>query len=79
MPAIAPVFSRQLLPLRFCSYPSILRQKVVLSDLRCTESPYSNSSFRAFGMGFATNSSATWEDTMYVENGSQLVSLDPMT
>ena len=33
MSAIAPVFSRQLLPLRFCSYSSILRQ-YLLSILR---------------------------------------------
>ena len=29
MPAIAPILSRQLLPLRFCSYSSILRQNLL--------------------------------------------------
>lgn len=48
---------------------------VDLDTLDCTETSY-GSSFGSFGMGFATDSASTWQDTLYVANNNQLAVLD---
>ena len=48
---------------------------VDLDTLDCTETSY-GSGFGSFGMGFATNSANTWQDTLYVANSNQLAVLD---
>jgi len=54
---------------------------VDLATLDCTATSYSNSStgFGSFGMGFATESSTTWRDRLFVANSRQLGLLDPTT
>ena len=51
---------------------------VDLVTLDCTETSY-GSGFGAFGMGFATDSATTWQDTLYVANSNQLATLDTTT
>ncbi|MCO4774238.1 MAG: hypothetical protein KDA24_29695 [Deltaproteobacteria bacterium] len=51
---------------------------VDLETLDCTETSY-GSSFGSFGMGFATDSATTWQDTLYVANSNQLAMLDVAT
>ena len=51
---------------------------VDLATLDCTETSY-GSSFGSFGMGFATDSATTWQDTLYVANANQLATLDTAT
>lgn len=54
---------------------------VDLATLACTETAYSDrdSGFGSFGMGYATNDSETWRDTLYIANESHLATLDTST
>ena len=49
---------------------------VDLSTMACEETDYAQGSFGSFGMGFATNSSDTWRDQLYVANHDRLARID---
>jgi len=53
--------------------------QVDLNTLDCTSTSYSNGStgFGSFGMGFATPTSSTWRDQLFVANSGQLALLNP--
>ena len=51
---------------------------VHLETMTCTETPYSVD-FGAFGMGYATAHSGTWEDSLYIANSSTLAKLNTET
>ena len=51
---------------------------VDLQTMDCTETSY-GSSFGSFGMGFATEDAATWQDDLYVANANLLARLDTAT
>lgn len=53
--------------------------EVDLTTLDCTPTAYSPGSFGAFGMGFATDGSGTWRDTLFIANASTLATLDTTT
>lgn len=55
--------------------------QIDLATLACTPTAYSDRStgFGAFGMGFATPTSETWRDQLFVANARQLGRLDPTT
>lgn len=48
---------------------------VHLETMSCTETPYSVD-FGAFGMGYATADSSTWQDNLYVANSNTLAQLN---
>ena len=52
---------------------------VDLETMECEETDFEVGSFGAFGMGFATDSSSTWRDTLYIANRHSLASLDTET
>ncbi|HNC96844.1 MAG TPA: hypothetical protein PKW90_12010, partial [Myxococcota bacterium] len=51
---------------------------VALDTLACTATSYSDrrSGFDSFGMGYATDSSNTWRDQLYVANADHLAMMD---
>ena len=48
-------------------------------SLPCVDTGYRNGSFGSFGMGYATDSSTTWHDQLYVSNNGQVAALDTDT
>lgn len=54
---------------------------VDLTTFSCTKTAYSDrqSGFGSFGMGYATDTSNTWKDQLYIANGSKLAVLDTST
>ena len=54
--------------------------QVDLQTLQCTPTSYGQqSSFGAFGMGFATESAGSWRDELFVANASSLARLNTQT
>jgi hypothetical protein len=53
--------------------------QVDLETMECSNTSYGAGSFGAFGMGFATNTSDTWRDKLYVANKKTLAVLDTST
>jgi hypothetical protein len=49
---------------------------VDLETMDCSETTYESGSFGAFGMGYATNSGATWRDKLYIANANRLAVVD---
>jgi len=52
---------------------------VDLATMRCSATSYADRRFDSFGMGYATNTSDTWRDKLYVANATSLGVLDPST
>ena len=54
---------------------------VDLQTLECTQTDYNDNqtNFGSFGMGYATNNSETWRDTLYVANEQRVASIDTDT
>jgi hypothetical protein len=50
-----------------------------LETLDCKETSYGGGGFGSFGMGFATDSSDTWRDKLYVANATSLAVLNTST
>ncbi len=65
----------------FVRYSDQSVYEVELTSLACSPTSYSDRStgFGAFGMGYATDSSTTWRDQLYIANGRQLATLDTST
>jgi hypothetical protein len=50
-----------------------------LATMRCSATSYADRRFDSFGMGYATDSSDTWRDQLYVANATSVGILDPST
>lgn len=60
----------------YVRYSGGLLYEVNVSDLSCEESRFSEHNFGAYGMGYATDHSNTWQDQLYIANSNSIASLN---